>query len=289
MRQLITILLIFATIAAVGQSRQKRVWIGGGEYIWTSIDVDSTGAIRTSWDVYLQDQTTDVVDLYLCRDLGEAVIKDTALVNTRRVVLQPGHGFVVGNYLCMRNNGSWYQGRAISISGDTIIVDMPLNHTYSAGTTIKRTSPDMNVNGATTPVTFRIYPTAGHKWDITRILILIRDDAAMDDGKFGALAELANGLVIRAKRSDAAYENIFAARSNGSFANRTYDAQYIDATLGPSGQYSLRIRRTFGGQDKNGVVVRLDGDQGGEFQAIVQDNLTGLTHFRIIAQGHVVE
>lgn len=49
------------------------------------------------------------------------------------------------------------------------------------------------------------------------------------------------------------------------------------------------FRRSFAGQDKNGVVIRLNGDQGDEFQVIVQDNLTGLTHFRTVVQGHVVE
>ena len=67
-----------------------------------------------------------------------------------------------------------------------------------------------------------------------------------------------------------------------------FDATYIDDTLGPSGEYGFRTRRTFGGQNKNGVVIRLDGEDD-SFQLIVQDDLTGLTFMEAVAQGHVVD
>lgn len=48
-------------------------------------------------------------------------------------------------------------------------------------------------------------------------------------------------------------------------------------------------RRSFGGQDKNGVVIRVDGDLGESLELLIQDDLTGLETFRIVVQGHVVE
>jgi len=128
------------------------------------------------------------------------------------------------------------------------------------------------------------------KWDITRMLGVIRDDAAMDDGKFGAIVNgLTNGVMFRIKKTAERYNNLFNARTNAEFAIRTYDVQYTDATLGPSGQYGLRFRRSFNGFDKNGVVVRLDGMKGEELQVIVQDDLRSLAYFSIVIQGHVVE
>ena len=49
----------------------------------------------------------------------------------------------------------------------------------------------------------------------------------------------------------------------------------------------MTSRRTFGGQNKNGIVIRLKGDDNDELQAIIQDDLTDLDHFHVIAQGHV--
>ena len=51
----------------------------------------------------------------------------------------------------------------------------------------------------------------------------------------------------------------------------------------------MRSRITWGGQSKQGVVIRLDGDTNDSFVAVVRDNLTGLNKFRVKVQGHVVE
>ena len=51
--------------------------------------------------------------------------------------------------------------------------------------------------------------------------------------------------------------------------------------------YGLSVRMTFAGQDKHGVVVRLD--TGEEFQIVVQDDLTGLETFSCMAEGHFVQ
>ena len=68
-----------------------------------------------------------------------------------------------------------------------------------------------------------------------------------------------------------------------------YDVQYIDATLGPGGEYGLRGRRTFAGQDKAGVTLRLHAETNDSFQVVVYDDLSALTNFQVIAQGHIVD
>lgn len=270
-------------------TEQLRKYHPSGKYSISGIDVDENGDYRSSYDVYIQDQTSDIVDLYLSRILAEITLADDAAVNTRFCSLAPGHGAVVGNWLCIKTNGNWYHGRILTVIGDNITIDMPFNRTYESGQPARIISPDMNVDGSVTPVVFRCGPGPGQKWDITRMLLLIRDDATMYDGKFGGLPELPVGIMIRAKKSDAEYENLFTARNNGAFAVRTSDAYYTEPSRGPSGQSGFRVHRAFSGQDRNGVVIRLDGDTGGEFQIIVNDNLTGLTHMRAVIQGHIVE
>jgi len=53
--------------------------------------------------------------------------------------------------------------------------------------------------------------------------------------------------------------------------------------------YGFSYRRTFGGQDKNGVVVRLHGGTQDKLEIINQDDLTGLNKLAHVSQGHVVQ
>jgi len=107
----------------------------------------------------------------------------------------------------------------------------------------------------------------------------------MDDAKFGGITALSKGIVVRVK--DGYMKNIFYARSNNDLREQTFDVVYADKA--PAGQYGLGCRRTFNGQEKNGVTIRLDGSSNDQLQIYLQDNLTGLTKMSIIAQGHVVE
>ena len=66
-----------------------------------------------------------------------------------------------------------------------------------------------------------------------------------------------------------------------------YDVVYSDKA--PAGYFGLNFRRTFGGQNKNGVVIRLCADDSDTLQVIIQDDLTDLDDFSVIAQGHIVE
>ena len=52
------------------------------------------------------------------------------------------------------------------------------------------------------------------------------------------------------------------------------------------GEHAFVGRSTWGGQSKRGVVLRVDGNLGEEVQLVIQDDLTGLTDFLMVAQGH---
>ena len=54
----------------------------------------------------------------------------------------------------------------------------------------------MNVNGSTKAVIYAVRPPAGVKWDITNIMISMVGSSAMDDGTFGPLTALTNGILI---------------------------------------------------------------------------------------------
>lgn len=246
--------------------------------------VNSNGDQLSTFDVYIQDQTSDIVDYYITRQI-RALTLVTAIIDTRTVTVTDATGVIVGNYLCLQSGVRAFQARILAINGNVLTIDSPLDFTFPVDSVAAETSPDMNVDGSVTPVIFELKPGAGVQWDVTRILIVILDEVAMDDGKFGGITALTNGCVLR--KADTVHHKIFNIKTNGAMAQRMYDVQYADKA--PAGQYGLRARRSFAGQDKNGVVIRLDGDNEESLQMIIQDNLTGLLSFRVIAQGHVVE
>lgn len=243
--------------------------------------------LNDSVDVFLQDQTTGIVDYCICKPDQQTTLTVDASAGDTVLNVVDTTGVDVGNVLTVQKNAYITQAVVQSTTATTITLNVPLDTSYSIGDVVVTGSYDMNVDGSVTTQVFRVKPPLGVKWDITRLLMTINDDATMDDGKFGGLTALTKGILFRS--GNGTLRNIFWAKTNGELALRAYDVAYIDGTLGPSGQEGLRFRRSFGGQDKNGVVIRLDGDAGDALEILVQDDLRGLTGFRAIAQGHVVE
>lgn len=244
------------------------------------------GGDPTGKDTFDQDQFSTIVDLYMHEHIGSpiTITSPTALDDTVLTVLA-GHGAVAGNLVCIKESERFYQGEILSVTATTITLDTPLDYAFTVGAICTATSKELAVNGAVTTQVFHVRPNTGVKWDITRMIFFIEGTGAMDNGKFGDIAALTNGIVVRKK--DGTYKNIFNIKSNGDFATRAYDITY-DAKA-PAGTTAVRVRRTFSGKDKNGVVIRLNGDVADDLEILVRDNLAGLVSFNVIVQGHLVE
>ena len=102
---------------------------------------------------------------------------------------------------------------------------------------------------------------------------------------FGNLTELTNGVVLR--RVDGETNNFWNVKSNRDIGNIAYDLTIRLASNPQQGENGILARYTFAGQDKHGVAVRLN--PGDSLQLLIQDDLTGLDAFNIIAEGHYVD
>ena len=248
------------------------------------------GAPGTSVDVNIQDQTTPIVDLYMhVHRAGTITITEDTTRGSYTYSITSTLLPVVGNLVCLKEAGEYYQGAVLSFTGSNpyvLTMDTPLDYAFTTDGGCSLVEHDIATsNGSSTPVIYHIRPPVGQKWDIVRVLFHIEDATAMDDGLFGGGAALTRGVVLRVVNGT--WENIFNVKTNGEFAERAYDREYV--TKPPAGTgHALNVRRTFGGPSKNGVVIRLDGDTDEELQLIIQDDLTHLDHFHAIAQGHVV-
>jgi len=235
-------------------------------------------------DVAIQDQTSEPIDLYLCSSYLTTAPTAPTLLEGRTITVASVAGVVAGDCIDILENGHAFQAVVQSIATLTVTFNCPTDRIFTTGATVMFGKWNMNVNGSVTHQIYKVRPPAGVQWDINRVIIGMADDTAMDDGKFGGIASLTNGLVFRTK--DGTYKNLFVVSDNGGFRERSFDVLYADKA--PAGTYGFGCRKSFNGQDKHGVALRLDGNTGDELQVIIQDDLTGLIKLAVVAQGHQV-
>lgn len=268
---------------------------------------DRGGNIKIS----VQDQSTSIVDLHLSEVLNTTALAVDAQKDDKSVTLQPGHGALVGDtiyfqeYQVVIDNHDLavpilrtLQIQILTVVGDVIGTDCFLDFPYTTNAIVQIQNVDLNVDGSITPRIFSLTPLPyvqidavvgdGGAWDIVRTMFYLQSGAnpAMNDQLFGNVTELANGIILR-KKNDDTY-NIFNIKKNGQFRLRNFDAEYVDTVRG-GGSQSFSSRRTTGGQSKNGVTIRLDSEKGDSLQVVVQDDLSSLEDFSVIAQGHLVD
>jgi len=243
-------------------------------------------------DVFVQDQWTRIVDLLLMAPLSEATLTADITLDDRTATFDSLVAPVAGDWLCLKQDNRATQSLILAVVDNlldnyTVTVDSPIDYAYTAAghETCGFGSTSLNVNGSVTPVSFYISPPVDTMWDITRILLNMSDIASGDEATFGGQNALTNGIVLRVVHSEDT-NNIFNSKTNGMFSLRNFDMVYTAADK--FGVYGFKTRRTFNGQDKNGVTARLLGPDD-KIEIIIQDDLTGLSEFKICAQGHVVE
>ena len=255
----------------------------------TSFETSEEGT--TALGVFVQDQTTPNIDLAFHRNLQSVTLAAPTVLDINTITFDPGHGFVnaatPAHSLCIQEGQNFSQFNVTGVAGNVVTFDSPVDKLYTTAANAIRHTFDMRFAGAPgSPGTYIIKPIAGQKWDITRVIIVIESTSSMDFSKFGSLTALTNGCVLRKKDGDR--QNFFNFKTNGEFINRSFDHIFQSKTGG--GGFGFTSRHTWGGQGKQGIVIRLDGTKDEELQVLIQDDLSlGLTSIFMIAQGHQVQ
>lgn len=248
--------------------------------------------VPASSDVFVQDQFTRPVDFYFLRSEGAfTTVATNMVINAVSIILTDATGFSIGQTVGVSAPGmaEFYFGRILGISGNTLTVDTPIDYPFLAGSNAFNATRNMAVDGSTVTQVFQVRGAGaetGLSIDLTRLIMKCITTSAVDLSKFGDIAGgITNGLVLR--RDDGLTENIFNVKTNGELAGLAYDWNAQVATNPAQGQDGFLWRYTFGGQDKHGVVIRLDPGDALEFW--IQDDLSTITTLECIAAGHVVQ
>lgn len=228
------------------------------------------------------------VNEYFTRDVGPSTtLAVGATPGDINITVVSSAGFAIGDLIKIGILSTREVG-VISITnvvGNVITIDRPICCEYSIGTVVKEVENDMASLAGTlvSPVIYELAPPPGVVWQITRLLLnLVGDNTTMDDGKFGSIPSLTNGVLGRANTSVGRVSNITNWKNNGDMMLDMYDVEYNQKA--PAGFYGLRGRWTF----TNGAfIAELNGDNSEWLRVYVQDDITGNASFKIKAQGRI--
>jgi hypothetical protein len=240
--------------------------------------------------VNVQDQATRMLNLFFIQPLGaSATLAVPSVVDSRTINLSDSTGFVDGNYLgVFAGIGRFYFGSQLGApAGNVISLDTPIDTVFPAGATVLNFTREMAVDGSGTPQVFQIGPIGvdlNIRMDVTKIVISIVDNLEPDDSKFGGNGALTRGCVLRKRNGE--YDNEANWKKNRDIGLYAGGAPiYTDKAGG--GAYGAYFDIRFAGQGNRGVTRRLE--SGDILEVLIQDDLTDLTSFRMMAQGHVVQ
>ena len=262
--------------------------LSGTIYLPCDIPIEESDRGGRGVAVYIQDQTTGVLDLPFLQQLNTSTLAADAVVGATTVMLSPGHGTNIGDIIELASNsdGSLFmQARALGVAGDVITICTPVNVAYTTGdSSVVISNDNMAVDGSSTPVVFAVNPLPIQSGDMVRVICGITDNADMDFETFGGInGGLTNGAVMRVNNGDGTYRNLANFKTNGAIELYSYDARYFENNGGGTRGFSARM--TWGSQGKHGVVIRLDGALGESLEMVIQDDLTSLLAMYWLAQG----
>ena len=194
-------------------------------------------------------------------------------------------GFSVGDALYIHSEIDERSHPEITaIVGNVFSIDRPLDSSAPIGSVVEHLDFNLNVDGSTTPVSFRMEPHDGEEWHIRRFTVSMIHAAAADDSKFGGITALTNGIVLR--RYDGVsgrFATFTSWKINADMASDAYDVSYGDKA--GAGKYSTRVR--FSIYVATGATPKIDGAVGDYLEVLVQDDLTGLDALELKGQGHI--
>lgn len=253
--------------------------------------VETNGALA----VNIQDQHTPILMVPMNREENTTTLTSATAIDDTVIAVTSATGFAAGKFVAIGNiaENRYYVGEVVSVASLNVTLDTPLDFAFpTSGTVVAQGTHDLAVDGSVTPVIFSLRatdPGLPVEIDVTRILIQCITSSAVDLNKFGNIAGaagagLTNGVVLRAVNGTV--NNIFNAKNNGDLAGLMYDWSPYTASNPSHGVDGFIGRLTFSGQSKIGVTIRLA--KGDDLEFIVQDDLTSLTTFKIIVEGHVV-
>jgi len=245
-------------------------------------------SLKGAVNVHIADVHNVIVNQYVHQDTAViSTIAVDSLVNDYQIELVDATGFAVDDFIHVNTtNIETTHPKIISVVLNVLTLDRRLDFAHSTGDSVNKVIVDMALVGQVGSIpAHQLYyggPPAGVVWHITRLLFSMTHTSAGDLGKFGNLGALINGVLLRVK-VNGQYGTLTNWKTNADMKTDMFDVEF-DSRSGGGGDFGTSGRGTF---TETGAVMRLDGDNGDQFEVHVQDNITALGFFAMKIQGHI--
>ncbi len=231
--------------------------------------------------------------------VNELFHRHTGVATTLAVAASAGDTSITVVDGTLFNNGDSFQieeGSKIEVTfpvinlggnTNTFIIDRPLDNDFSIGALAEVVETNMAVDGTLlAPVSFRFIPDADQSWHAISFTLSMTHSSGSDSSLFGDLAELTNGLVLRAYNGLADQHRIFDVWKNNAqigltFGKVDYLPKVGGGDFGTFATASIKFR--------SGAVPKVRGANGDYIEILVQDPLGNLISLNLKAQGHEEE
>jgi len=227
-----------------------------------------------------------IINRYVHKELGASTtLSANSAINDYVITVTSAVGFSVGEYLHVNSTTEEAtHPRITGISGNDLTLDRRLDKAHFIGDEVNEAVVDMTslVGAMASPQEYVAGPPTGEVWHVTRILFSMTHGTAGDNGLFGNLTALTNGVLLRA-RINGEYGTLTNWKTNGDIKTDMFNVEF-DSRSGGGGAYGTSGRGTF---TETGAVLRLDGDNNDQFEIYVQDDITTMDVFTMKVQGHV--
>ena len=249
---------------------------------------ESNGSLRAT----LQDTTSPLFQYYaMDEQKTDITLTADVAIGIEVINVSAGHGFVAaaGEYLVLFQGNKFTQVKVKSVATDAITVQAPMTAAFTADTTIViRGNILMNVDGSGTPVEFIVnLRTLTIPIDIVKVVIVMQHGINVpDDGKFGGLAALTNGMFF--KKEDGTVFSFGNYIINQDFRDMGGTIDYTPNA--PAGDNSTTI--SFEMREVFGQVIRLKPADLDKIIGIVRDKIdvaAGMTRMTTSFIGHFTE
>ena len=119
-----------------------------------------------TWPVSIQDQTSEPIDLYLCKLNGTTNPTAPIAVDAKTVTVASATGAAVGDCINIRNSTNYFQSLITNVTGTTITFASPCDYPFTTSAIVCFGEWDISTaNGSVTPVTFFMCPPSDRDWE----------------------------------------------------------------------------------------------------------------------------
>jgi len=227
------------------------------------------------------------VNEYFHRHTGvETTLSVASSAGDTSITVVSATGFNEGDFIQIENGViETTHPQITDITGTVFTLDRPLDYGFEIGDDVGAVTTNMAVAGTlANPIAFELRPDADQNWHLVRFLIGMAHAGVPDDGKFGGIAGLTNGVVMRGYDAENdQYRTFTLWKTNGDIKMDMYDVDYSEKA--PAGENGTSSRGSL--KLGTGAVANLNGVNGDYLELLIQDDLTDLTTFRVKGQGHI--